>query len=356
MNNTIRILLVDDDATQRNMIREILEIANISFDLHEAANGQHALDVLQSSTIDVVLLDKRMPGMTGDEVLWNIRNTLKLPLLPIIMVTGTNSMDELSQSFAQGATDFIRKPYDPPELIARLMAAVNTKRLTDQLDDAESLLFALARMVESKDETTGDHCYRLSHRCVAFGKVLGLSPDDLEALRKGGVLHDIGKLGIPDSILMKNGKLDEAEWEMMRHHPEIGAKLCEGLATMRDVVPIIRYHHERWDGSGYPHGLAGHDIPLLARVFQIIDIYDALASERPYKPAFSQERIIEIFHDEAARGWRDPELVRIFLDILINQPALLDVPHNHLRSKDEEILEHIASTGVLQWDSRKQYA
>jgi putative two-component system response regulator len=239
-------------------------------------------------------------------------------------------------------------------LLARLKRAVSAKRLTDQLDTAENLLFALARMVEAKDETTGEHCSRLMHMGMAFGHALGLSERDKDALRRGGILHDIGKLGIPDSILLKAGALNEEEWVLMRTHTVIGGHLCNGLISMRDVAPIIMHHHERWDGSGYPYGLKGKAIPLLARVFQILDIYDALASIRPYKPALTLAQIIAIFEEEAACGWRDPDLVRVFLHLLKTNPEQLSLPRSHQATEDERIFQSIAATGVIDWDRNKK--
>lgn len=344
------VLVVDDDVIQRQLIKEILSTS--PYQVVEAADGQAALGKLKTNSFDAVLLDKRMPVMDGDELCRRVREIPQHQLLPIVMVTGTNSMEELARSFAAGANDFVRKPYSPLELTTRLNAAVRTKRLTDQLDSAESLLFALARMVEAKDQTTGDHCTRLAHISVVFGKELGLSDDELDALRRGGVLHDIGKLGIPDSILLKQASLTDAEWVLMKQHTTIGAHLCESLATMRLVVPIIKCHHERWDGSGYPDGLTGEAIPLLARIFQIVDIYDALASERPYKAAFSVEQIVEIFRKETDKGWRDPKLVDIFINMLLTRRDEFVVPEDRVQSADENIFNAISSTGVLNWDAK----
>lgn len=346
-----KILVVDDELSQRELIREILSTSYIhQYQITEATNGLEALEMLKVQDFDAVMLDKRMPVMDGDELCRRIRDLPHKQFLPIVMVTGTNSMEELARSFAAGANDFVRKPYSPLELLTRLNAAVRTKRLTDQLDGAESLLFALARMVEAKDETTGDHCTRLAHIGVVFGKELGLSDEELNAMRRGGVLHDIGKLGIPDSILLKQAALNDQEWVLMRQHTTIGAKLCEGLSTMRMVVPIILHHHERWDGSGYPHGLSGQSIPLLARVFQIIDIYDALAAVRPYKTAFTLEQIIEVFRKETDKGWRDKELVDVFLNLLTTRRDELIVPDSRIHSLDENIFESIVATGAIDWD------
>ncbi|NMM13360.1 MAG: response regulator [Rhodoferax sp.] len=344
------VLIVDDDPVHRALEREILDSSKYA--VFETSSGREALDALRSRSFDAVLLDKQMPGMDGDEVCRRIRGELGLGMLPILMVTGNSDIDHLTLSLAAGASDFVRKPYDPGELLARLDAAVSHKRLTDQFDSAESMLFALARMVEAKDGNTGDHCSRLSHNGVVLGKALGLGADELMALRRGGVLHDIGKLGIPDSILLKPGKLTDAEWVIMRQHVDIGARLVEGLKSMRLTVPIIRHHHERWDGSGYPDGLRGEEIPLLARVFQMVDIYDALAHARPYKPAMERLQVIEVLEAEAARGWRDPALTAIFLEIVKTHPEAINVPVSSHDDLGLSLFSEIRSTGALDWDHR----
>lgn len=343
------VLIVDDDPIQSALEREILDSGK--YIVSEASSGPQALQLLSERSFDVVLLDKRMPGMDGDEVCQRIRGELDLSMLPILMVSGDSDLGHLAMSLAAGATDFVRKPYDPVELVARIDAAVGHKRLTDQLESAESMLFALARMVEAKDGTTGDHCTRLSHNGVVLGKALGLGPDELMALRRGGVLHDIGKLGIPDRILLKPGPLTDAEWAMMRGHVDIGSRLVGGLKTMRLTVPIIACHHERWDGSGYPNGLCGEEIPLLARIFQMVDIFDALSHARPYKPAMSRAEVIEVLQDEAARGWRDPELTAVFLDIVQNRPHELDVPATTHDDLGLSLLNDIRRTGALDWET-----
>lgn len=349
-----RILLVDDEAVQRRLEREILESSDLVCEVEEARNGDEALERLRSSHFDLVLLDKRMPTMDGDEVCRRVRRDLRQVLLPLIMVTGTNSQEDLAASLQAGATDFIAKPYTPLELMSRIRAAVRSKRLTDQLDSAESLLFTLARMVEAKDKTTGDHCSRLSHMSVVFGEALGLGYSQLEAMRRGGVLHDIGKLGIPDSILLKPAGLSDDEWLIMRQHTNIGAHLCASLASMREVVPIIRHHHERWDGSGYPDALRGESIPLLARIFQIVDIYDALASPRPYKRAFTQQEIVGLMREETARGWRDPQLMEAFIAIVEQRPDDLRLSRRRPPTADEAAFDAIMATGAIEWEENPQ--
>lgn len=351
-NTPYKILIVDDDKPHRKLEKAALLAPE--FEVIEVQNGEDALSCIKENEFDAVLLDKRMPGISGDEVCHRIRHDLDMPLLPLIMVTGTTENEELEKSLLAGANDFVRKPYAPMELVARVRAAANHKRITDQLDSAESMLFALARMVEAKDEDTGDHCSRLEHMSVLFGKELGLNSQELLALRRGGVLHDIGKLGMPDSILLKKGPLTDGEWHIMRQHPAIGSRLCGGLKSMKLTVPIIRHHHERCDGGGYPDGLKGDDIPFLARVFQILDIYDALASDRPYKKAFSKDKIIEIFEEETEKGWRDPELVSVFLKLLRNRPQDLLLPAQEEKDLGSEIFDDIMATGVLDW-GRESY-
>jgi len=342
-----RVLIVDDDPAQRTLEQEILQPPKYA--VTEAASGVEALQLLGTQSFDVVLLDKRMPGMDGDEVCRRIRDELELELLPVIMVTGISGSGDLSCSLTARASDFIGKPYYPEELVARLDSAVKHKRLTDQLDSAESMLFALARMVEAKDKNTGEHCSRLAHSSVVLGQELGLSPEYLLALRRGGVLHDIGKLGIPDSILLKPDKLTEDEWTVMRQHPEIGAHLVKDLKSMQLTSSIIRHHHERWDGGGYPDGLKGKDIPLLARVFQIADIYDALTNQRPYKSALPKEQVIGIMEEEAEKGWRDPELTGKFLDIVRQRPHDLELPHSMDDDLGKDLFASIINRGYLSW-------
>lgn len=347
-NTAYKILIVEDEESHRKLEKATLQAPE--FEVIEALNGEEALSFIKNQEFDAVLIDKRMPGLSGDEVCHRIREELKLPLLPLIMVTGSTANEELLKSLQAGANDFIRKPYSPIELVARVKAAANHKRITDQLDSMESILFALARMVEAKDEVTGDHCSRLEYMSVVFGKKLGLGEAELLALRRGGVLHDIGKLGIPDSILLKKGSLTDEEWQIMRQHSAIGGDLCRGLKSMKLTVPIIRHHHERWDGGGYPDGLQGEDIPYLARVFQFVDIYDALASDRPYKKAFPLEKIISIFEEETEKGWRDPELAAIFIDILRNNPDELLMPEKSEKDLGRKIFDDIVATGALDWD------
>ncbi len=327
------VLLVDDESGQRFLQREIL--SSPAFQVREAENGHAALKAIRAHKFDVVLLDKRMPGISGDEVCRKIREEMNDQLLPVIMVTGLGSSDELAQSLNAGATDFIRKPYSPTELIARVKAAASHKRLLDQLEHVEALYFALARMVEARDWHTGRHCARLAHNSALFGRYLGLDDESIRQLEHLGTLHDIGKLAIPDHILLKETKLDPSEMSVMQLHPVVGARLCRGTKTLEPLAPLIRHHHEYWDGSGYPDGLQGEEIPYLARVFQLLDIYDAMASERPYKQAIPHAQIIDHLAQERDRGRLDPLLTDHFLTFLQTELSRMQLPTEEQPSPDD---------------------
>ncbi|MDD4928414.1 MAG: response regulator [Gallionella sp.] len=342
-----KVLTVDDMATNRKLLGYVLRPPE--YHLVEACDGMQALEMLRHEAFDLVLLDVIMPGLDGFETCRRIREELGLKLLPIIMVTSLGSPDDVVRGMDVGADDYVTKPFNSIELTARVRAAIERKRLTDQLDDAKSVLFALARMVEARDANTGDHCDRLAHTGVVFGRALGMGAEELDALRRGGVLHDIGKLGIPDNILLKKGALDAAEWQIMKQHTVIGAALCSPLRTMQRTADIVRCHHEKWNGTGYPAGLAGEEIPLIARVFQIVDIFDALSSERPYKPAFPRDKVIQIMEQETASGFWDPTLMAIFLSIVRERPEALLRPERVSQDRSVDVLEEIQGCGVMEW-------
>ncbi|MDD5387940.1 MAG: response regulator [Gallionellaceae bacterium] len=343
-----KVLVVDDDAAQLRLAQATLRAPKYQVVL--AVDGLQAVERLHGEDFDAVLLDRRMPKMDGHAVLRHIRNIMDEPLLPVIMVTAHGSGgDDISQALGLGATDFIRKPYDPLELMARVDAAVAHKRLTDQLEDAESILFAQARMAEARDHHTGDHVARVARNALVFGRALGLAAEDLLILRRGAVLHDIGKLGIPDAILLKPGKLNETEWAVMKSHTVIGERLVNGMRRMRPATEIIRSHHERWDGGGYPDGLHGEAIPLLARVFQLVDIHDALAYERPYKTALATLEVAGILEREAEQGWRDPQLTSAFLELLRHRPRDLEPRAADMDDLGQSLFDDITRTGALSW-------
>lgn len=305
-----KILVVDDHPSSRMTAVALLSMEG--YDVLEADSGPTALNAISSYNPDLVLLDIMMPGMDGFEVCRRLKQDEQTRLIPIVFVTALDDRRARLKSIEAGGDDFLTKPFDQLELSARARSLIRQKRLNEDLDHAEQVLFSIARTVESRDPNTGDHCERLLNQGKAFGEFLGLSRTDIRDLMWGGYLHDIGKVGIPDAILLKPGKFTADEWTVMKQHVLIGEKICQPLRTMRGVVPIIRHHHERWDGSGYPDGLVGEQIPYLAQIFQTIDIYDALTSERPYKRAFSSLEALTLMDEETAKGWRNPDLVHLF--------------------------------------------
>ena len=275
----VRILIVDDQIPQRRLECDIL--SEDGFITVEAESGQEALTALTQLTFDMVLVRINLPDINGLEVCDRIRNQLKLTRMPVLLVTENNTGVNLARAFELGATDFISKPFRPIELLIRVRSAIAQKQLADRLERAEAVLFTVGKMVEARVPLAGDHCARLSHCALVFGKALGMDEPNLTALGRGGVLHDIGMLAVPERILSKPGPLSDSERRLICRHTVIGEKLCRNLESTGRVGAIIRSHHERYDGSGYPDGLVGGEIPLLARIFQIIDIYDALAHPRP---------------------------------------------------------------------------
>lgn len=304
------VLVVDDQPESLVAMGEALR--PIGYQVWEASNGEAGISLARAQQPDVILLDVIMPGIDGFEVCRRLKSDEETRLLPVVFLTGLDSREARLQGLEAGATDFLSKPFDLTELEVRVRNLVNFRRLTEDLDNAEQMLFSVARAVEARDEGTGDHCDRISRLASRLGERLALDAESIKALRQAGYLHDIGKIGIPDAVLLKPGKLTAEEWAIMRSHVEIGVTICSPLRTFRHVLPIIRGHHERRDGSGYPDNLAGDEIPLLARVFQVVDVFDALTSDRPYRGALSDAQALAILREETARGWWDAGVVEAF--------------------------------------------
>jgi len=315
------ILVVDGDPVDRHLLRAILR--NSPYRLLEVAHPEEALALLQERIVDLVIIDLVMPGMDAREFCARLRTCRSARLVQVLVLTSVPNVGAEVSVLAAGADEVLLQPVHPALLRARIASMLRHKAVIDTLEEAEAILFSLAQAVEARDRATGGHCERLAYYGVALGRALGLPEKDLLALHRGAFLHDVGKVSVPDAILFKPGPLNEDEWRIMRQHTIKGEEICRPMRTLAPVLPIIRHHHERWDGSGYPDGLAGEQIPLLARVLQIPDIFDALTSERPYKPALPAEEALRILEQEAERGWRDPELVLLFREIypLLSQPG-----------------------------------
>jgi putative two-component system response regulator len=309
-----RILAVDDSFLEREMLKD--ELVKEGYQVSTARDGEEALVKIAEEAPDLILLDVIMPKLDGYEVCRRIKADGRTILIPVVLITSLNATEERIRGIEAGADDFLSKPFNRQELLTRVRSLLKLKRHTDELENAETVLFSLALSVEAKDPYTTGHCDRLARYSVALGRRLGVSEEYLKALHRGGILHDVGKIGIPDSILLKPGQLTAEERTVMQSHPVIGERICSPLKSLRLVLPIIRHHHERWDGSGYPDGLAGEAIPFTARILQVVDLFDAFITQRPYKVAFSLEQSLALMRDEARKGWCDARLVNLFIDVV----------------------------------------
>ena len=302
-----RILVVDDEEANRNLLREILR--PLGYQVREAADGDEALAAVAESTPDLILLDLMMPRLNGYEVCRELKSDPRTRLVPIIILTTLEQLQDKIKAIDLGADDFLNKPFHTIELTTRVRSLLSLKHFTDEFELAAKVLRSIALVVEGRDRYTGDHCKRLGEYAVRIGKTLGLDQEDLETLWLGGIFHDLGKIAVSDSVLNKPAPLTLEEFGVMKTHPAVGADLCGAMRTMERVIPLIRHHHEKLDGSGYPDGLAGKEIPLLVRIITAVDVYDALATARPYRKALPHETCMTILREEAARGWWDRDIV-----------------------------------------------
>ena len=309
-----KVLIVDDEASNVAVLRRMM--GRLGYATASAADGAAALDAVMVERPDVVLLDVNMPRLDGFEVCRRLKANPATRLIPVVLLTGLAAVEDRVRGIDAGADDFLSKPYAAAELEARVRSLTRLKRYTDELDSAESVILSLARTIEARDLYTQGHCERLAVYATALGAHLGLSADQQRALNRGGYLHDVGKVGVPDAILLKPGPLDPAERAAMEQHTAIGDSICRGLRLLDEVVPIVRHHHERRDGTGYPDGMAGDAIPLLAQLMSIVDVYDALTTARRYRTALPPERACAELRVEVQRGWKDGRLVEAFIAVV----------------------------------------
>src|SRR6202162_3769756 len=308
------ILVVDDKLMNTELLKELL--GSRGYRTVAAQNAAAAEAEIRREAPDLILLDVVMPGKSGYDLCRELKEDSKTRLIPIVMITGLTDREDRLKGIEAGADDFLTKPISSEELFARVSSLLKLKEFTDELETVDSVLCTLGLSVEARDPHTDGHCERLAQHASERGTFLGLDEEALLALRRGGYLHDLGKISVPDEILKKGTDLTEAEWAIMKQHPVTGEAICRPLKSLRLVLPIIRHHHEHSDGSGYPDGLHDKEIPLLPRILQVVDIYDALRTARPYKPAFGHGEAAITMRHEAEIGLWDKELVAKFLSML----------------------------------------
>jgi len=309
-----KILIVDDDTANRELLESVLEISN--FSVVSAGDGRQALIEFERTSPDLVLLDVQMPILDGFEVCRKLKSNPATRLTPVVLVTALSATEDRVRGLEAGADDFLIKPVDRSELLARVRSLLSLKAFTDELEQAETVLFSLAQSIEGKDPYTEGHCQRLSDYSAYLGERMGLPLEQITALRRAGVVHDIGKIAVPDAILLKPAKLTPEEFKVMQQHPLVGERICGPLKSFRLVLPIIRHHHEKLNGTGYPDGLKGDQIPLTARILQVVDVFDALSTLRPYKRALNISETLEVMDEEVKKGWWDPDIFSQFKQLV----------------------------------------
>lgn len=307
------LLIADDlDANVRLIERHL---APEGYRVVRARDGEEAVAMCVTEHPDLVLLDVMMPGLNGFDACRQIKQQPATRLTPVVLVTSLTSVDDRVRGIDAGADDFLSKPVNAHELRARVKSLIRLKHFTDDLESAESVITSLALTVEARDPATEGHCARLARYAAELGRRLGLSAEDVSALERGGYLHDVGKIGVPDSVLLKPGPLTAQEYALMKQHTVIGDRLCGSMRSLARVRHIVRHHHERLDGTGYPDGLRGEQIPVLALVISIVDVFDALVTARPYKKAMEAHAAYDELRREVELGWRDGAMVEAFIEL-----------------------------------------
>ena len=308
-----RILVVEDDLANRVLLTRLLE--RVGYTVAAVGDGSTALDSVLETEADVVLLDIGLPGIDGLEVCRRLRSNPATATVPVILLTGHTSLDDVVAGLDAGADDFVGKPFEQAELLARIRSVLRLRRAMADMEAAHGVVAALANAVEAKDVTTEHHCQRLAGHARRLAERIGMVDGDLRSVMYGALLHDVGKIGIAESILVKPGPLTDPEWTEMRRHPEIGEQICRPLTSSRQFAPIVRHHHERWDGAGYPDGLRGEGIPIGARIVGLIDAFDAMVNDRPYRSAIALPAALRELRSLSGRQF-DPGLVPVFIELI----------------------------------------
>jgi putative two-component system response regulator len=314
-----KILIVDDNPTNVELLQA--QLKSYSYDLITAFDGDSALKKIEENPPDLVLLDLMMPKISGYEVCQKIKSDKKTQFIPVIVITALKELEDKLKAIEMGADDFLMKPFNKVELVTRVKSLLKLKELYDDVDNSESIIFTLAEMLEAKDVYTRGHSERVAKYSVMLARQIGLNEHDQEMIRRGALLHDVGKIGIREIVLNKPEKLSKEELAHIRSHPARGCEICRGLKSLAPVLPIIRHHHERFDGLGYPDGIGGKELNLGPRIVSIADTFDAMTSNRPYRKGILPGEAIKLIEREKLTGQWDPELVDQFIQLVQREIA-----------------------------------
>jgi putative two-component system response regulator len=318
-----RVLVIEDDLALRDLLRALLE--RQGYHVEMAPDGEAGLQAIGEHNPDVVILDVGLPDLDGHEVSRRLRADPATRTLPVIMLTARASMDDMVAGLDAGADDFVTKPFQATELLARIRSAVRMRKAILGMENAHAVVAALASAVEAKDLNTEQHCQRLAMLAGMLAEKIELRIELREAIVYGALLHDVGKIGVPEAILQKPGPLTPDEWIVVRRHPEIGERICRPLSMSELFTPVIRHHHERWEGGGYPDGLIGEQIPLGARIVALADAFDAMTQDRPYRAALPPEAAIDEIRRQGGRQF-DPALAPVFIALIEAESSAFEVP------------------------------
>lgn len=311
-----KVLIVDDNETNVELIA--MHLKPFNYNVAKAYDGEEALEAVAKLEPDLILLDLMMPKMSGYAVCQKLKADPKTMFIPIIIITALRELDDKIKAIEIGADDFLIKPFNKVELLTRIKSLLRVKSLYDELDHSESVVFTLAETLEAKDIYTRGHSERVAKYSVILAKDMGMTAQEIEDIKRGSLLHDIGKIGVKDAVLNKVEKLSQEELAHIRTHPARGYEICKSLKTFKNLLPIIRWHHERMDGMGHPDGIKGDKIPLSARICSITDAFDAMTSNRPYRKGVTPLQAANIFEREITSGQWDPEVIRIFVKLIRN--------------------------------------
>lgn len=309
------VLVVDDLVSNLELLEAVF--TNAGFQVYSSQDAFSALSLFESNRIDIAVVDVMMPDMDGYELCKRLKSITEKRFFPVILLTALTDRQSKITGLECGADDFISKPFDTAELIIKARSLIKLKELQDELEHTENVILTLAVAMEARDPYTRGHSTRVGEISKAFASFLGFGVRDQEQIKKAGILHDIGKIGVSTDLLCKEGKLTDEELEAVKRHAVLGEEICRPLVSVRGVLPAIRNHHERWDGAGFPDGLCGEEIPLNARILSIVDSFDAMVSKRPYRDGRSTDMAVDVFIGERYDGQWDPFLVDRFVDMMV---------------------------------------